>query len=676
MTNLTTKICREIIRENARRIKEIETFYDPISGEGSTSVPRVKVHIDGCPTADMWLPDDFAETPFVKALIQLGFSGYIKNFLQRGETLTIVQELYTVFCRERIKYDFEFWAATCATIEKRATDGGGDIPFRLNRPQRYYLSFLEKLRREGKPIDIILCKARQWGGSTLTQIYMLWIQIVHRTNWHSVICGDVESQSRIVTGMLTKVLSKYPSWASDGLKVEAKPFEGSQKTRIINLSNSRFSVGSAQKPDAIRSQHISLAHLTEVGVWKATEGRKPEDLVQSIFGSVIIAPCTMKVLESTAKGVGNYFHRTWLDACAGKNNFTPVFIPWFMIDEYSMPIKYVDQQAFIESMTEYEHWLFSIGATLQSIAWYRAKAKEITDEWRLHSEFPSTATEAFQSTGRRVFQQKYVDNVRRSCVEPCFYGEFIGKAEHGRDALDGVHFVPSVPKDKTADDILKVWEMPDNNPMQDQYVVAVDVGGTSNTSDYSCIRVANRAAMLETEGVPEIVAEWHGHIEHYLLAWKAAQIAHAYGDALLVIESNTLETEQTEGDNFEYILSEIAEYYWNLYSRTSVDKIKQTTATVYGFHTNPHTKPLIIDHMKKAAANLLYIERSSLVPFEMEQFEFKSDGNKTGAVDGCHDDAIMATMILIYICYNWRMPSKLPERSQIIHPKIISEASL
>lgn len=69
-----------------------------------------------------------------------------------------------------------------------------DIPFKLNRAQRRVLNKLEKLRKAGKPIKFILLKARQWGGSTLVQIYMLWIMLVHRRNWNTVICGDVETQ--------------------------------------------------------------------------------------------------------------------------------------------------------------------------------------------------------------------------------------------------------------------------------------------------------------------------------------------------------------------------------------------------------------------------------------------------------------------------------------------------
>ncbi|MEG1580760.1 MAG: hypothetical protein RR386_05825 [Bacteroidaceae bacterium] len=70
---------------------------------------------------------------------------------------------------------------------------------------------------------------------------------------------------------------------------------------------------------------------------------------------------------------------------------------------------------------------------------------------------------------------------------------------------------------------------------------------------------------------PTIAAEWHGHIRHDLLAWKAAQISTFYKKALLVIESNTLETKDkdrdTDGNHTEYILNQIADVYDNLYSR-------------------------------------------------------------------------------------------------------------
>ena len=646
-----------MIEENKKRLALINAPYDPMTGEGSP-IPRTLVEIPDSPLPKMWLPNDMLLDPVVQSVIEHGFHYHIykAGLPVNDKTMNLFWE---DFSRIRNGYDYEWYARMCQTISAKGQ--GRDIPFTLNYPQRKYLKELEELRTSGLPIDIILLKARQWGGSTLTQLYMLWIQLVHKRNWNSVICGDIEKQSSVVAGMLSKAITLCPLWASYHTRIRTTPYQGAQKTRVINLGNSRYSLGSAQKPESLRSEDISMAHLTEVGLWKATKGKKPEDIVQSIFGSIASGPYTMKVLESTAKGVGNFFHRTWLDAVAGKNNFKPVFIAWFDIPLYSKPIE--EYQSFISSMTEEEHALFKLGATLEAIAWYRDKRREMPDEWRLASEFPSTPQEAFQSTGRRVFKISYIQSTRESCIAPWWKGDVEG------DKLNC--------KLVRGEGNLEIWYLPDlDTPMRDRYVVSVDVGGVSDSADYSCIRVADRYAMTEG-GIPEIVAQWHGHIEHDKLAWKAAQIAHLYGDALLVIEANTLESEGTEGDHFEYILNEIAGEYGNLYSRTSEQEIRQGRPRRWGFHTNSSTKPMIIDHLVKAFRDGLYIEHCTHTCDEFDLYEIKENGKEMGAVEGNHDDRVMATAILIWVCYNHPLPS----RKEIYNPsikktRIVSEASI
>lgn len=646
-----------MIEENKRRLALINAPYDPKTGEGSP-IPRTLVEIPDSPLPKMWLPNDMLLDPNIQSVIEHGFHYHIykAGLPVNDKTMNIFWE---DFSRIRNRYDYEWYARMCQTISAKGQ--GRDIPFTLNYPQRKYLKELEELRTAGLPIDIILLKARQWGGSTLTQLYMLWIQLVHKRNWNSVICGDIEKQSSVVAGMLSKAITKYPLWASYHTRIITAPYQGAQKTRVINLGNSRYSLGSAQKPESLRSEDISMAHLTEVGLWKATKGKKPEDIVQSIFGSIASGPYTMKVLESTAKGVGNFFHRTWLDAVAGKNNFKPVFIAWFDIPLYSKPID--DYQSFIGSMTEEEHALFKLGATLEAINWYRDKKKEFPEEWRLASEFPSTPDEAFQSTGRRVFKMSYVQSARESCCKPWWFGDVEG------DKLNC--------KLVRGEGNLEIWYLPDlDTPMRDRYVVSVDVGGVSDSADYSCIRIADRYAMTEG-GIPEIVAQWHGHIEHDKLAWKAVQLAHLYGDALLVIEANTLESEGTEGDHFEYILNEIAGVYGNLYSRTSEQEIRQGRPRRWGFHTNSSTKPMIIDHLVKAFRDSLYIEHCTHTCDEFDLYEIKENGKEMGAVEGNHDDRVMATAILIWVCYNHPLPTiKEKYNPSKKKTRIVSEASL
>ena len=101
--------------------------------------------------------------------------------------------------------------------------------------------------------------------------------------------------------------------------------------------------------------------LSEVSLFPATKGKKPEDLIQACTSGISEIPKTLIAYESTAKGVGNFFHREWLRAKSGKSNFTPVFVSWFEIDTYAKPIS--SYELFIDSMTEKEHRLFNMGAT-------------------------------------------------------------------------------------------------------------------------------------------------------------------------------------------------------------------------------------------------------------------------------------------------------------------------
>ena len=79
------------------------------------------------------------------------------------------------------------------------------------------------MRLGNEPIRGIVDKARQWGGSTFTQVYMGWIQIIHKTGWHSVIIADVENQARNIRGMYTRLAKHYPKEAGGEI---ALPYEG------------------------------------------------------------------------------------------------------------------------------------------------------------------------------------------------------------------------------------------------------------------------------------------------------------------------------------------------------------------------------------------------------------------------------------------------------------------
>jgi hypothetical protein len=164
-------------------------------------------------------------------------------------------------------------------------------------------------------------------------------------------------------------------------------------------------------------------------------------------------------------------------------------------------------------------------------------------------------------------------------------------------------------------------------------------------------------------GVPEVVAEWCGHIEWDLLAWKAAQIATYYGNALLVVESNTLETKGSQGNHFNTLLSTIAEYYPNLYRRTKAEQLVKGGTIRYGFHTNPSTKPMVCDFQLMVLREDMYIERCAEAVDEHSTFEIKENG-ELGAVEGNRDDRHITRAIGNYFNYKIMAAPKFIKKTE------------
>ncbi|MDE5751811.1 MAG: hypothetical protein K2H88_04135, partial [Duncaniella sp.] len=192
-----------------------------------------------------------------------------------------------------------------------------------------------------------------------------------------------------------------------------------------------------------------------------------------------------------------------------------------------------------------------------------------------------------------------------------------------------------------------VWARPRRGG---EYIAAVDIGGRSRRADWSVISVLDRHtdAQAASDRRPEVVAQWRGHIDHDLLAWKAAALAAWYNEALLVVESNTWET-SSEGRG-RYILNMLADSYPNLYYRS--DDMETDTPGVParkpGFHTNVRTKPSVIANLIALVRDGGYLEHSSEACDELMQYEVRADGSYAARRD-CHDDILMSRAIALWI---------------------------
>lgn len=685
---VSDNVAKLIVLNHARNA-EIKSKFNPITGEGSIG-ERKKIVIEDFPFPVQYIPKTMMRVPLVRQLVE---AGSIKKFLEEYMNIEYSDEdkekVIEQFVRIRVKHDFAFWAAMYVFIKQKG--GGEDVHFRLNRPQRKLIMRFERMRLKGKPIRLILLKARQWGGSTATQIYMAWLQLVHKVGLNSLIVGHVKDASTEVKDMFDKLINEYPismlyEMGESYNDTEPKIVGVGQSGNIhrIPQRNCKIKVGTAEKPNSARGGDYNLVHCTEVGLWVTTDGKTPEQIVRSACSGILLKPYTMIVYESTANGTGNFFQREYDAAKAGKSQFESLFIAWFEIEQYALSLD--DEVKFAtwlwenrnnenansdrEESGRYLWWLWEQGATLEAINWYILERSKYTDHGDMASEYPSDDVEAFVHSGARVFDKYHVEKFKKSCKAPKWIGDVYADGDEGEEALVNLRFS----EDKQG--LLWIWSKPDvdgDEEVTDRYLVVVDIGGRGKKADWSVIVVFDRLNQMEG-GKPVVVAQWYGHIDMDRLAWKAAQIAAYYDNAYLVIESNTLETHdkerQVDGDMSGYILNQIKDVYTNLYARKQSDEeIKEQAPKKYGFHTNVATKPKIISTLVKVIRDHLYVERDARCLDEYLCYEKKKNG-AFGAITGKHDDLLMTRAIGLQIAfYEMELPTIVVKTKKRMAPR-------
>lgn len=610
----------DILLEDDRRISSISALFNPFSGMGSVG-ERFEARIPGT-RKRVWLPAAMWK-------------------------LRLTAENYE---ETRCLHDFPYWAAKYVKVKNKG--GGEDVPFILNRPQRKFVELLEKQRLGRQPIRIILLKARQWGGSTCAQIYMAWLQLIHSRGLNSLIIAHQKTASDEIMDMYSRMINSYSLISEKDRRLVQVGRTGS--IFRVPTRNCKIKIGTAERPDSCRGGDYNLVHCSEVGIWKLTDGKSPEDILRSACSGILYAENTMIVYESTANGTGNFFHREYEAAKRNISQFSPLFISWFDIDQYSLPFdSYSQRKEFAESLLRFREkeqpdsdreqpgaylwWLWQHGATLEAINWYVKERAKYSDHGLMAAEYPSDDVEAFVHSGARIFDKYCVEALREDCSLNPLRGE-IGNA--GFSQIQSGTWM--------------VWKKPDRNNLigLSRYVAVVDIGGRSAKSDWSVIAIFDRNPMVSGNR-PEIVAQWRGHMDFDMLAQLAADAAAYYDNALLVIESNTLETHDPArgnmGDNSSTILTRLREKYPNLYVRRgSEENVIQGTPLKYGFYTNIRTKPMIIATLVEAIRDHLYVERDERCLNEYLTYEQRRNGSY-GAIPGCHDDLLMTRAIGLHI---------------------------
>jgi hypothetical protein len=286
--------------------------------------------------------------------------------------------------RLQLKNDFPFYARNCLQIR---TKDSGLKKFILNSAQVYIHNKIEQQSKDTGKVRAIILKGRQQGASTY-----VGGRFIHKTTHNKGVRAFILTHDGESTNALFEMTERY----YDNLPPSVKPVASTANAKELHFGaiDSGYKIGTAGNKAVGRGQTLQYFHGSEVAFWmNASEHTK------GIMQAVPDAPGTEVIWESTANGVGNFFHQQWKIAEKGLSEFIPIFVPWFWQIEY---IKAVPEGF---KTTEEEDSLASYyELSDEQVYWRRIKIAELTTdgvdgEKAFKQEYPMNAAEAFQVSG-------------------------------------------------------------------------------------------------------------------------------------------------------------------------------------------------------------------------------------------------------------------------------------
>jgi hypothetical protein len=281
--------------------------------------------------------------------------------------------------RRRLRDDFLHYAPRCLKIR---TKSGKVVPFTLNVAQLHIHEKVEAQRAATGRVRAIILKGRQQGCSTYVEGRFYW-RVSHSKGVRAFILTHEEDASNNLFELADRYHEHCPTL------VKPSTSASNAKELFFDKLDSGYRVGTAGNKAVGRSSTVQLFHGSEVGFWPNAQMH-----AAGVMQAIPDEPGTEAFLESTANGLGNYFHKQWQAAESGQSEYIAIFVAWYMQPEY---IKAVPAD-FVLDEEEHEYQA-AYGLSMEQMVWRRAKIIELEDPILFKQEYPATAAEAFQVAG-------------------------------------------------------------------------------------------------------------------------------------------------------------------------------------------------------------------------------------------------------------------------------------
>ena len=504
---------------------------------------------------------------------------------QKRKKLAEYEENFELFSKEQIKI-----------LTKDSSKGF--VPFEFNEAQKIVNKKIDEQLKETGRVRAIILKGRQMGLSTFTTARVFWKSYFNAYN-KSVVMAHDSATSDALFSMSRNTIANMPEEFRPTFK------KSNAKEIMFEHNDSGYRLYTAGSPEAGRGTTPTIAHLSEVAFWT-----HDEKILAGLFQGISEADGTEVILESTANGVGNEFHRLWKGAVNGENDYLPIFVPWFLMPEYRRTV--LDPEEFQKTLTEDEVSIQEkYGLDLEQLYWRRLKVAE-GGLSKFRQEYPLTPEEAFQVSGANVFNieklqslvpsnvlKRQAFNINSSCFE---------------DKQEGS---------------LEIFQYP---KFDENFVIGADCALGVGQDSSACVVMNTNNEVVALYRNNRIDPTKYGDLLFYLGRY--------YNNSLLAVESNSL------GIATLNRLKQMR--YVNLYHQTKVANVSNEEGTRLGWRTTQATKPMIIGHLKNAIENDdINLSSPRII---QECMDYVADDNgRTNAISGAHDDTVIATAIALEV---------------------------
>jgi hypothetical protein len=373
---------------------------------------------------------------------------------------------------------------------------------------------------------VIVKKFRQAGLTELLCLFCLWYAMYHSDKNINII----SIKDLVAKKFLRKIKFMYRN-LPDYLKV---PIINGRSKDIGTASELEFANGSIitsipTTEEAGRSEALSLLVIDEAAII-----RWADQIWAAAFPT--LSTGGRAILNSTPYGMGNFFHKTWVNACSGGNHFTPINLKWRMHPERD------------------DSWYYTMSRALGP----RRTAQEID------GDFLTSGNSVFDLLDIRAIEESLDDYVPLN----------IKKDPDFEDVLKGL---------RNLDENLLIYNKPDKFKT---YSLGGDIA-TGRARDYSSFTILDQdgdeAASFKMK-IP--INEYSVLIER--LGWK-------YNIALLAPESNDIglgvasKLQEVEYPNLYYSTQIVKEKGQN----------KPKEQKVPGWYTTSKNRPIIISELEE-----------------------------------------------------------------------------